>query len=293
MAAGPTLPRAHDWLAAPALRRDLARSVARRVDASLVDDVVQATLAEALASRACPETEVEVRRFVHAIARQKIADVYRRRGRDQRLVDAAAPAPATPPLAAATDWIRWAEAELPPAPEARTTLGWLYRESEGETLAEIAARDLVAPDVVRARVSRLRRHFRARWVAVATLVVGGLWAWRAMRHPGRPAPPPAIQPELRPAPVPVPPPAAPFDRRAAAANIRAIDLRRCSALAGPRGVGHASLSFAPTGHVTRVEVDGPFAGTAAGICVETELAKAVVPSFVGDDVRVGTTFTVP
>ena len=286
MAAGGTLPRPHDWLAAPALRRELVRSVARRVDASLVDDVVQATLAEALAARACPETEDEVRRFVHAIARQRIADVYRRRGRDQRLVAAAPPETATPPLAAATDWIHWAEAELPPAPEARTTLGWLYRESEGETLAEIAARDLVAPDVVRARVSRLRRHFRARWVAVAALIVGALWTWRATR---RPAPPPAIRPELRPAPVP----RAPFDRRAAQTNIRAIGFGRCAALEGPRGAGHASLTFSPsTGHVTRVEVDGAFGGTATGICVQTELAKATVPPFVGDDVRVGTTFAV-
>src|SRR6187402_701318 len=107
MAAGPMLTRAHDWLAAPALRRDLARSVGRRIDASLVDDVVQATLAEALAARACPETEEEVRRFVHAIARQKIADVYRRRGRDQRLVEAVPSETATPPLAAATDWMHW------------------------------------------------------------------------------------------------------------------------------------------------------------------------------------------
>ena len=287
MAGGGTLPRAHDWLAAPGLRRELVRSVARRVDASLVDDVVQATLAEALAARACPETEDEVRRFVHAIARQKIADVYRRRGREERLVRSAPPETTTPPLANATDWIHWAEAELPRAPEAKTTLAWLYRESEGETLAEIAARDLVAPDVVRARVSRLRRHFRARWVAVAALVVGALWTWRATR---RPTPPPAIRPELRPAPVPVP--TAPFDRRAAQANIRAIGFGRCAALGGPRGGGHASLTFGSTGHVTRVDVDGPFGGTAAGICVETELAKAVVPPFVGDDVRVGTTFTV-
>lgn len=284
MAAGRTLPGAHEWLAAPALRRALARSVARRIDAGLVDDIVQATLAEALAARACPQTAVEVRRFVHAIARQKIADIYRRRGREERLERSVPSTATTPPLASATDWIRWAEAELPRAPEARTTLGWLYRESEGETLAEIAARDLVAPDVVRARVSRLRRHFRARWLAVATLVVGALWAWRAIRSP---APAPAIQPELRPAPVP----RAPFDRRAAQTNIRAIDVGRCAGLGGAHGAGHASLSFAPTGRVTRVDVDGQLGGTAAGLCVETELAKAVVPPFAGDDVRVGTTFT--
>ncbi len=68
----------------PRLWKDLVRSVRRRIDAGEVEDVVQSTLAEALASKALPAAEEEVRRFVFAIARQKIADVYRRRGREQR-----------------------------------------------------------------------------------------------------------------------------------------------------------------------------------------------------------------
>ena len=150
----------------PRLRRDLARSVGRRVHAFDVDDVVQTTLAEALGAKALPSGPEDVRRFVFAIARQKVADVHRRRGREARCVwpDAEAHAPAP-----SNDVKRWLERTLPASPEVRRTFDWILREAEGETLAEIAANDHVSPAMVRQRVSRLRRWLRARWLKDVTM----------------------------------------------------------------------------------------------------------------------------
>ncbi|HEX2670822.1 MAG TPA: hypothetical protein VHM25_08120, partial [Polyangiaceae bacterium] len=50
--------------------------------------------------------------------------------------------------------------------QAQATLHWLLREGDGETLDEIAREvELPAPRV-RQRVSRLRRHLHARWLAL-------------------------------------------------------------------------------------------------------------------------------
>src|SRR6185295_8793701 len=122
---------------------------------------------------------------VHGIARHKIADSYRRRGRLPILspdVDqsAAEPSPSTGELS------QWIESELPKTEGAQATLHWLLREGDGESLDEIARDvDLPAPRV-RQRVSRLRRHFHARWLALGAagllllLGVGALF-YRALQ----------------------------------------------------------------------------------------------------------------
>jgi DNA-directed RNA polymerase specialized sigma24 family protein len=152
-------------LADPALREALLKFARRRLPAAEVDDLVQNTLADALASPAPPSDAAEFRRWVQGIARHKVADLYRRRGRQPALSGdlpeaVADPGPATGELA------QWIEQELPRTAGARATLTWLLRESDGETLDEIAREAALPAPRVRQRVSRLRRHFQTRWLAL-------------------------------------------------------------------------------------------------------------------------------
>src|SRR5689334_3716571 len=93
-------------LADPRLRHDLTRTLARRLNASDVEDLVQSTLAEALGSARRPTDEEEIRRFVFSIARQRLVDLYRRRDRERRR-EVPEPLP-TPPLGPSIDLLRWA-----------------------------------------------------------------------------------------------------------------------------------------------------------------------------------------
>jgi RNA polymerase sigma factor (sigma-70 family) len=152
-------------LADPALREGLLKYARRRLPPGEVEDLVQNTLTEALVSANAPNDHTDFRRWVHGIARHKIADSYRRRGRlpvpssdiDQR------PAEPSPAISELSQWIA---SELPKTDGAEATLHWLLREGDGESLDEIARDlDLPAPRV-RQRVSRLRRHLHARWLAL-------------------------------------------------------------------------------------------------------------------------------
>jgi hypothetical protein len=83
-----------------------------------------------------------------------------------------------------------------------------------------------------------------------------------------------------------------FDRGAAAASLGGLRLRDCKSPRGPKGSGHAKITFASSGNVASVTVDPPFAGTSVGACIATELRRAQVPSFVGSPVTVGKAFSV-
>ena len=87
----------------------------------------------------------------------------------------------------------------------------------------------------------------------------------------------------------------PFDRGAAAQGLgRASSmLLTCRQLGGPTGSGHVRVSFAPSGHVTRADVDAPFAGTPVGKCIEKAFEGVQVPLFSGAPVIVGKSFTIP
>jgi RNA polymerase sigma factor (sigma-70 family) len=156
--------------------------IRRRAPSSEVEDLVQATLADALASGRTPVDAEELRRWVFAIARNKIADFHRRSGREEprELGDVeAASAPHS-----ARELVRWAENALPDGEKARETLDWMLREGHGEKLEAIAAEARVPAPQVRKRVSRLRQHLRERWaldLAVALVMIGfavGLWYYR-------------------------------------------------------------------------------------------------------------------
>jgi hypothetical protein len=175
---------------------------------------VQNTLTDALVSPNPPGDEREFQRWVHGIARHKVADLYRRRGRTPLLdpeLDAklacSDPGPATGELS------QWIERELPQTDGAQATLHWLLREGDGETLDEIARQEAMPAPRVRQRVSRLRRHLHSRWLALGAAGLGlllcagsSLYFWGSQKSP-------EISKETaqhrEPLPVPVPSVAAP------------------------------------------------------------------------------------
>ena len=183
----PATPARGALLSAPELRSGLVRFIRGRVAESDVEDVVQATLADAFAARDAPEEAEELRRWVFGIAKHKVVDVHRRGGRElprERVADEAAAESA--PMSA-RDLLRWAEEELPEADDAKSTLEWMLREGDGEKLEHIAEEAELPAPRVRQRVSRMRKYFRSRWAAqlaaAATITLAGLaiWAWLQTR----------------------------------------------------------------------------------------------------------------
>jgi RNA polymerase sigma factor (sigma-70 family) len=178
-----TAARTHRVLGAPETRRFLCDYVRKRVGESDVDDVVQTVLVEALASDRVPEDETEIRKWLVGVARHKIADLHRRRGREQpaELPDIeTAPAPVEE-----REMAKWAEEQAKSSREAQKTLEWMAREGEGDKLEHIAEEEQLPAARVRQRVSRMRRFMKERWIAelaaVAVLAVLGVLIWRALR----------------------------------------------------------------------------------------------------------------
>jgi DNA-directed RNA polymerase specialized sigma24 family protein len=216
-------PARTETLADPELRAALLRFVARRLNEIDAEDVVQATLTEAFASPKAPTAPEELRRWVFGIAKNKVVDVYRRTKReappDSGLSDEASVAESAP--LSARELLRWAENELPDNEGADSTLEWMLREGDGEKLEHIAEEAALPPARVRQRVSRLRRHYRARWAAqlaaVAALAVLALAVWAIWR--GRAVPTPEDIAEEK---HPMPPTEKPEE-------IRRLALQRCDA----------------------------------------------------------------
>lgn len=146
--------------------------VRKRVPESDAEDIVQSVLTDALASKNAPEEPEAIRKWVFAVAKNKIADFYRKRRREEpsELVDV--PAEETP--YSERDLLRWAERELPPNSDSPKTLEWMLREGDGEKLESIAESEQIPAPRVRQRVSRMRRFLKERWMVTAlagTLVV--------------------------------------------------------------------------------------------------------------------------
>jgi DNA-directed RNA polymerase specialized sigma24 family protein len=162
-----------DWKGA-AFRRTLVGIVRKRVPECDVEDIVQATLTEAL-SPSAPTEDAALQRWLIGVARHKIADRHRRRSRESfelpEVEVAAAPH-------SEADLVRWAERKLPPdGEEPQKTLEWMLREGEGEKLEAIAESEQLPAPRVRKRVSRLRSHLRAQWrKEVALLAALGIVA---------------------------------------------------------------------------------------------------------------------
>jgi hypothetical protein len=85
--------------------------------------------------------------------------------------------------------------------------------------------------------------------------------------------------------------APPFDRPSAARALR-VDLAGCKRADGPTGAGHLKVTFQPSGSVSAVDVEAPYAGTAEGACIAQRLRGASVPAFAGGPLTVGKSFTI-
>ena len=162
-------------LGVPRLRSELIAMVRRRVPSDEVDDIVQATLTEALAAATAPEPIEELRKWVWGIARHKVSDLHRKKKHVSSDELPEAPAAAGDDGGEARDLLRWAERELPAGDGAQQTLGWLLREGEGEKLEHIAEAERLPAPRVRQRVTRLRwvcqpswRARNAPWITMAT-----------------------------------------------------------------------------------------------------------------------------
>ncbi len=208
-----TSPRLVARITDPALASALFRFVRARVPESEVEDIVQATLSDALQADQHPEHDEDIVRWVWGICRHKVVDWFRRMRREvprDLEGDDAVPAESAP--TGAMDLMRWARKELPEGKENEQTLEWMLREGEGEKLESIAAEANVPAPRVRQRVSRLRRYFKARWAAqtaaVAALLLVSLAIFLALRGKKEEVAP-RPEPSFEPSSMPTPPPTAP------------------------------------------------------------------------------------
>ncbi len=83
----------------------------------------------------------------------------------------------------------------------------------------------------------------------------------------------------------------PFDRPAAARAL-AINVTSCKRGDGPVGTGHLKVTFQPSGSVSAVDVDAPYAATATGACVAQRYRGVSVPPFAGGPLSVGKSFAI-
>jgi len=74
-----------------------------------------------------------------------------------------------------------------------------------------------------------------------------------------------------------------FDEEFASAAIRAAFARAqgCRSGSDPTGLATVTVTYAPSGRVTRTLVDGVFAGTPVGSCIAATLRSATIPVFSG------------
>jgi len=85
--------------------------------------------------------------------------------------------------------------------------------------------------------------------------------------------------------------APPFDR-VAAARALGISVASCKRADGPTGAGHLKVTFQPSGSVSAVEMEPPYAGTPTGACIAQRFRGATVPAFSGSSLSVGKGFAI-
>lgn len=155
-------------LASREVQKLLSDYVKRRVPPADAEDVVQTVLCEALASPRLPEEREELRRFLIGVARNKVADHFRKTSREapEELPELEAP----PAPLEARGLVEWAEKQTARDSETARTLDWMAREGEGEKLESIAEDEQLPATRVRQRVSRMRRWMKERWLAELALV---------------------------------------------------------------------------------------------------------------------------
>lgn len=114
-------------------------------------------------------------------------------------------------------------------------------------------------------------------------------------QPGPVVPPPPLPPASPRDRVPANDALPGFDPIRARLALSNADLPSCRDAGVPSGhYGHAQVTFASSGDVERIAVDGPADLSAEAVsCVGAALGRATVPAFRGSAVTVGTTWRVP
>ena len=85
-----------------------------------------------------------------------------------------------------------------------------------------------------------------------------------------------------------------LDAPAALASLHEADVASCALVGAPRGFGHARVTFAPSGGVSLVVVDGPGGLSPEAVaCIGDRLGRATAPAFEGGQVTVGTSWFIP
>jgi hypothetical protein len=146
-------------------------------------------MCEALSSKSPPSDPTEILRWVHGIAKHKVADFHRsRKFRSSEPLPELSQAPAPFEARSAPRWVLHQVC----GQENKATLLWAIREDAREGLDEIAKEAAFAPAAVRQRVSRFRRNMRTRYLALAAaaalLALGGsLLQYHAKRQSNLPA----------------------------------------------------------------------------------------------------------
>jgi hypothetical protein len=90
------------------------------------------------------------------------------------------------------------------------------------------------------------------------------------------------------------PPAPPFDKSAAVAAMSgaAAQAAGCGAKKGPFGPGGVTITVAPSGKVTSVSVDAPYAGTVTGQCIARQFQSVSIPAFSGEALTLRKSFVI-
>lgn len=135
----------------------------------------------------------------------------------------------------------------------------------------------------------MRARMLGRLPSLVCLGVGSL-ALVACRAPPRPAQ--VIERKWAVAPEPKKGP--PFDPRAARGALWNVNVSHCKAQGVPQGRGHAYVTFAPEGGVTKVTIDQPYdLPGPASKCVADALSKVTVTEFGGTPATIGASWVVP
>lgn len=154
----------HSYVALPHTQARLQAYVRRRGVLHDPEDVVQEVICDALAVQAVPGEPNDIPRLLNTIAKRRVADWYRKRG--QHTAEFIEPATSRDPEV--RDLLARVDANLTSEAE-RATLSWLLREHAGESLKDIARELSMDARALRQRVSRLRRHLRARYLSAVAL----------------------------------------------------------------------------------------------------------------------------
>jgi hypothetical protein len=142
-------------------------------------------------------------------------------------------------------------------------------------------------DAARAMAGRSSLSFTAFVACAAVAFVATV----GCHGPPRPAATQYIEAKLV---APEPKKGPPFDPRAARGALWQVDVSHCKAKGVPQGRGHAYVTFAPEGGVTKVTVDLPWDLPAEGSkCVADALSKVTVSEFGGNPATIGASWVVP